>query len=131
MWGKLDPNGKHFVGIEIMARKVHTNLRYAHEGVDLSATASDEQNPISYLSSAQFVVHLLHRATKPMSENLILKRIRENNIVFPFKTVHEMLINMYALGIVTRAEKRGYVMRQGGYILAEDMKKLIETQKPQ
>lgn len=131
MWGKLDPKGKYFTGIETMARKAHAILLYAHEGVVLSPMATDEQNPIPYFSSAEFVVHLLHRSTKPLSENLILKRIQENNVAFPFKNIHEMLVNMYALGIVTRAEKRGYVIRQGGYILTEDMKKLIEEHKPQ
>ncbi len=71
-----------------------------------------------------FVVRLLHRANKPMSENLILKNIRQEKVHCVSHNVNRHMVDMLSHGIVR------FHGNTGLWELTPDMISLIEDYRP-
>lgn len=126
MWGKINPKDKYYPSICIMAQFAHEPYIFAHD------VKANEKATTNFMTASEFVVRLLHREDKPLGENLILKRIRENKVPMKHQNVHSLMVSMLVLGIVTRhGEGHRAFVKYKGYVLTENMKKLIEQNKPQ
>src|SRR5437764_6847820 len=110
MFHTIDPNNKNFRRINNMAIKSHIVIAYAHESGIPGKKQDDEESPFYGFSASQFVVHLLKNTNKPMSENLILKRMNENAIFMPYARIDQLMIELYGEGVIERFGKKGYVL---------------------
>lgn len=84
------------------------------------------------VSASAFVVWTLHRTKGPLNENRIQKEIKKHNVYLGHKNIHDLLASLYISGFIDSVyyakEKKPIKLR--GYVLTEDMKKLIEANKP-
>ena len=89
---------------------------------ELPAVLKGEKNIMIPVSA--FVVRLLHRTNKPLSENLILKSIRQEKVHCVSHNVHQHMVDMLTHGI-TR-----FYGNTGLWELTPDMVDLIADYKP-
>lgn len=71
-----------------------------------------------------YIVRLLHIKNKPLSENFILKSIRDDRVHMVTATIHPHMLNMVATGIAA------FVGSTGLFELSFDMKELIKNNSP-
>lgn len=135
--GKIDPNNKNYYRLKTMAERAHCQGPMLHELENPKTGGMKElkahlgrcveftidQGPWEKYTASQFVVCLLHRAGKPVSENLILKRLRENDVFLPYPRIAVLVTNLHIEGIVRQVDGKGL-------LLTDAMKSLIDEVKP-
>lgn len=140
--GPIHPDNPNYPRIISTAEKVHTKKKTLDEiKVKMAASKDPELNRVAKhvrcineitnrsdqqwgdYNAGEFTVLVLHRADKPMSENLILKRLKQNNVMMAVPRINILLAAMHLEGIVTYNPGKGY-------FLTKEMKALIEEAKP-
>lgn len=90
--------------------------------------AKEAHNPhpdYSTMMASTFVIRLLFISNKPMSENLILKRLRERGITFYQPNISTLMIRLLLLKVVKTVPGRGYAISNEMRIVIEEFKPTI------
>ena len=103
---KLDKDNPCWKHIELMAKEAH-----------------NPHPDYSTMMASTFVIRLLFNSKKPMSENLILKRLREREITFYQPNISTLMIRLLLLKVVKTVPGRGYA-------ISSEMQGVIEEFKP-
>lgn len=133
----INPNNKNYHRLKTMAERAHEQHPMLHElenpktggieelkkHMERCAEYRTSRGPWGNFTVSQFVVNLLHRSTKSIGENLLLKRIRENDVFMPHPRIASLVDALLKDHVIRPAARTGYV-------LTDAMKALIEEVKP-
>lgn len=88
----------------------------------MALRAHEDQADPEITTVSQFVVRQLHVSAKPISENLLLKKITKAKIMMHmYPNISSLVVKMTVEGIIERSDK--------GVVLTKRMKALIEEVK--
>jgi hypothetical protein len=122
MWGKIDREARSFNRIKRIAERAWLKMEYAHENPKKVLLNETAEVKWSDFTASQFVVNLIHKSQKPVSENLILKRMRENKVFTPYELITRLMLELVGEGVISSVKGKGYQ-------LTEDMRALVEEVK--
>jgi hypothetical protein len=122
MWGKIDREARSFNRIKRIAERATFEMQYAHENPNVQILNETAEVKWSDFTASQFAVNLIYKSKKPVSENLILKRIRENKVYTPYPLITRLMTELIGEGVIKSVKGKGYE-------LTDEMKALVEEQK--
>lgn len=102
--------------------KSHPNWKYISH---MAKEALKENPEFSSMNASAFVVWLLFNSKKPVSENLILKRMQEREITLNHPNISTLMIRMHVLSVVTNIPGRGYALNKKMLAVIEEVKPTI------